>query len=148
MHWWRKGEKENGCFLFHFYPFLASFTLISLLSFIVLIGWLVCLLVCFDLLIAKKKEKEGRGKVPSCSTFLPFFLLWWIPSCCIRCVIEDGTGEAQLYLDDDVIASLLQLSSQQWSQLKDASMNSGELSYQRAWRGEDNARTKVRLQFP
>lgn len=49
----------------------------------------------------------------------------------VRCVVEDGTGEAHLYVYDDMVAILLKLSSQQWRRLLDLAMCTGELMYQR-----------------
>lgn len=49
--------------------------------------------------------------------------------------MEDGTGEAQLYVYDETIQTLLKLSSQQWRHLQDLAMRTGELLYQRLWRG-------------
>ena len=52
-----------------------------------------------------------------------------------RCVVEDGTGEAQVYVYDDLVPTLLKLSSQQWRHLQDLAMRTGELLYQRHWYG-------------
>ena len=49
--------------------------------------------------------------------------------------MEDGTGEAQLYVYDEIVQTLLKLSSQQWRHLQDLAMHTGELLYQRLWRG-------------
>ena len=49
--------------------------------------------------------------------------------------MEDGTGEAQLYMYDEIVPTLLKLSSQQWRHLQDLAMRTGELLYQRLWRG-------------
>ncbi|XP_078362482.1 CST complex subunit CTC1-like isoform X2 [Oculina patagonica] len=56
----------------------------------------------------------------------------------VRCVVEDGTGEAQLYVYDDMVPTVLKLSSQQWRHLQDLAMRTGELLYQRhRWFGGD-----------
>jgi len=61
----------------------------------------------------------------------------------VRCVVEDGTGEAQLYVYDDIVATVLKLSSQQWRHLQDLAMRTGELMYQRyKWFG-GNSRPKL-----
>ncbi|XP_068693359.1 CST complex subunit CTC1-like isoform X1 [Montipora foliosa] len=52
-----------------------------------------------------------------------------------RCVVEDGTGEAQVYVYDDLVPTILKLSRQQWLNLQDLAMRNGELLYQRYWRG-------------
>ena len=49
--------------------------------------------------------------------------------------MEDGTGEAQLYVYDDMVSTVLKLSGQQWRHLQDLAMRTGELLYQRHWRG-------------
>lgn len=41
--------------------------------------------------------------------------------------MEDGTGEAHLYVYDDMVATVLKLSSQQWRHLLDLAMRTGEL---------------------
>lgn len=52
--------------------------------------------------------------------------------------MEDGTGEAQLYVYDDIVPTVLKLSSQQWRHLQDLAMRTGELLYQRhRWFGGD-----------
>lgn len=59
--------------------------------------------------------------------------------------MEDGTGEAQLYVYDDIVATVLKLSSQEWRHLQDLAMRTGELMYQRyKWFG-GNSRPKVKL---
>lgn len=59
--------------------------------------------------------------------------------------MEDGTGEAQLYVYDDIVATVLKLSCQQWRHLQDLAMRTGELMYQRyKWFG-GNGRPKVKL---
>ena len=45
--------------------------------------------------------------------------------------MEDGTGEAQLYVYDDMVPTVLKLTSQQWRHLQDLAMRTGELVYQR-----------------
>lgn len=55
-----------------------------------------------------------------------------------RCVVEDGTGEAQMYVYDDMVPTVLKLSTQQWHHLQDLAMRTGELLYQRHWRGRNN----------
>jgi len=49
--------------------------------------------------------------------------------------VEDGTGEAQLYVYDDMVSTVLKLSGQQWRHLQDLAMRTGELLYQRHWCG-------------
>lgn len=61
-----------------------------------------------------------------------------------RCVVEDGTGEAQVYVYDDLVPTLLRLSDQQWHHLQDLAMRSGELLYQRQWYGA-RGRVKTNL---
>ena len=56
--------------------------------------------------------------------------------------MEDGTGEAQVYVYDDLVPTLLRLSDQQWHHLQDLAMRSGELLYQRQWYG---ARGRVKV---
>lgn len=63
-----------------------------------------------------------------------------------RCVVEDGTGEAQLYVYDDMVPAVLKLSSQEWRHLQDLAMRTGELLHQRhKWFG-GNSRPKVKKQ--
>lgn len=52
--------------------------------------------------------------------------------------MEDGTGEAQMYVYDDMVPTVLKLSTQQWHHLQDLAMRTGELLYQRQWRGRNN----------
>lgn len=59
-------------------------------------------------------------------------------------MVEDGTGEAHLYVYDDMVATVLKLSSQQWRHLLDLAMRTGELMYQRhKWFG-GSSRPKVK----
>lgn len=60
--------------------------------------------------------------------------------------MDDGTGEAQLYVYDDMVPTVLKLSGQQWHHLKDLAMRTGELLYQRQWRG-GNSRPQVERQL-
>ena len=60
--------------------------------------------------------------------------------------MEDGTGEAQLYVYDEIVQTLLKLSSQQWRHLQDLAMHSGELLYQRLWRGGNSHQQVQRRQ--
>lgn len=59
--------------------------------------------------------------------------------------MEDGTGEAHLYVYDDMVATVLKLSGQQWRHLLDLSMRTGELMYQRHKWFSGNSRPKVNL---
>ena len=59
--------------------------------------------------------------------------------------MEDGTGEAQLYVYDDMVATVLKLSNQQWRHLQDLAMRTGELLYQRHKWFSGNSRPKVKL---
>lgn len=49
-------------------------------------------------------------------------------------MVEDGTGEAQVYVYDDLVPTILKLNCQQWLNLQDLAMRNGELLYQRHWR--------------
>ena len=49
-------------------------------------------------------------------------------------MVEDGTGEAQVYVYDDLVPTILKLTCQQWLSLQDLAMRNGELLYQRHWR--------------
>ena len=60
--------------------------------------------------------------------------------------MNDGTGEAQLYVYDDMVPTVLKLSGQQWHHLKDLAMHTGELLHQRHWRG-GNSRPQVKCQL-
>ena len=60
--------------------------------------------------------------------------------------MEDGTAEAQLYVYDDMVPTLLKLPLQQWHHLQDLAMRSGELVFQRHWRGGD-IHSRVKWQF-
>lgn len=48
-----------------------------------------------------------------------------------RCLIEDGTAEALVYLSDDMVSFLLKLSNTELSKLKSLALSLGELLYQR-----------------
>ncbi|XP_031564165.1 CST complex subunit CTC1-like isoform X2 [Actinia tenebrosa] len=54
-----------------------------------------------------------------------------------RCLVEDGTAEAMLYLSQDTIPFLLKLSHDDMSRLKSHALNVGELVYQRYSYGND-----------
>ena len=62
-----------------------------------------------------------------------------------RCVVEDGTGEAQLYVYDDMVATVLKLSTEEWRHLQELAMRTGELMYQRHKWFSGNSRPKVKL---
>jgi len=59
--------------------------------------------------------------------------------------VEDGTGEAQLYVYDDMVATVLKLSTEQWRHLQELAMRTGELMYQRHKWFSGNSRPKVKL---
>lgn len=62
--------------------------------------------------------------------------------------MEDGTGEAQVYAYDDMVPTVLKLSSQQWGHLQDLAMRTGELLYQRPkWFG-GNRKVKETIFYP
>ena len=47
--------------------------------------------------------------------------------------MEDGTGEAQLYVYDSIVPTALKLTGEEWRHLQDLAMRTGELLYQRHW---------------
>jgi len=59
--------------------------------------------------------------------------------------VEDGTGEAQLYVYDDMVATVLKLSTEQWRHLQELAMRTGEFMYQRHKWFSGNSRPKVKL---
>ena len=61
------------------------------------------------------------------SCFYHSFLLYF------RCVIEDGTGEAMVFIDDDeVLRQMLFVQESRWLELKNMTRKQGEIFYQRS----------------
>ena len=64
-------------------------------------------------------------------------------------MVEDGTGEAQVYVYDDLVPTILKLTCQQWLKLQDLAMRNGELLYQRHWRcGNRGPQVRRHLNLP
>ena len=55
----------------------------------------------------------------------------------LRCLVEDGTAEALVYLSNESISFLLKLSNDELSKLKSYALSLGELVYQRHSYGRD-----------
>ena len=66
----------------------------------------------------------------------PFFL---------RCLVEDGTGEAMLYVENDQVKELLLTNDTSWNEIKHLSQKQGEVSYQRLafWKVGDSLLDKI-----
>ena len=66
----------------------------------------------------------------------PFFL---------RCLVEDGTGEAMLYVENDQVKELLLTNDTSWNEIKHLSQKQGEVSYQRwaFWKVGDSLLNKI-----
>ena len=52
---------------------------------------------------------------------------------CFRCIVEDGTGEAMVFIDDDkVVRQMLFVKESPWLELKNMIRKYGEVFYQRS----------------
>ncbi|XP_028406897.1 CST complex subunit CTC1-like [Dendronephthya gigantea] len=67
-----------------------------------------------------------------------------------RCLVEDGTGEAMLFLEeDDQVRRILNLRESAWLEIKNAAQPHGEIIYQRPayWNRNDSTRGESQAQY-
>ena len=76
--------------------------------------------------------------------YLPFYNCLNV-SFFLRCLVEDGTGEAMLYVENDQVKELLLTNDTSWNEIKHLSQKQGEISYQRLafWKVGDSLLNKM-----
>ena len=76
------------------------------------------------------------GNDPLCLNSTIILNILYFKSCFLylhRCLVEDGTGEAMLFIEDhDLVRQMLFLKDSTWLEIKNMSRKHGEVWYQRS----------------